>query len=484
MRINFMPVLQFAADITTSNPAGMSPQTGFFSGPLGQPLNQEFFDAAFAGHLNENKIYKQAYHCNIIQTSGMMQWLEEFMGHETDCYPAYSLIETYGYRTTIKIQTQVVVDNYPNVTVLELDPGDAYTTNAYLLPQVGNTLVLPNGELLKVTALGTASTLDPKISVKARNPNFTDYTLHAGDELIVLSGSEIEDCQCPTGQFAVPDAPLVTDLQMIEFGDKGEVCGEALHKCQWLKIPLYDECGNEIKGLWYTEALQQMYQRFEKRKFYETLFNPSFGMIPQIKARGLKWTEATPNTIAEEDFRTWKSELDQAGIGCREFAFFAGREKFSQFQRFFRTLGPQMLQYSERPMSDCTWIDLNYCGIRIENMTIHVYEEPMFSNGKELGGTNYVFPNSVIIIPMCNRPGCTRTSGRTEGGGKDMKMLSRVYFRSKADGRVFDNLTDSNGVFGPRNTFRAGCEQHEWTIKTKFLNEVHCPHWWGYMGLS
>jgi hypothetical protein len=461
----------------------MSYQTGFFSGPVGTPLNQSFFDAAFASHLNANKIYKQAYHCNIIQTSGMMQWLDEFVGHETDCYDAYSLIETYGYRNLVKVQSNVNVDNYPNLTVIELDPGAAYTSNAYLLPQVGNSLVLPNGQLLKVTALGTASALDPKITVMHRSTTGADYALQAGDELLVLSGSEIADCACPTGQFAVPDAPIVTDLAMFTFGDKGEVCGKALHKCQWLKIPLYDECGNEVQGLWYTEALQQMYQRFEKRKFYETLMNPNFGIIPIIKARGMKWTENTPGTIVEEDFRTWKIELDKAGIGCREFAFFAGRNKFSQFQRAFKALGIATLQYSERPLNDCTWIDLQYCGIRVEGLTIHVYEEPMFSNGKELGTQNSVFPDSVIIIPMCNRPGCNRSTGRTDAGGKDMKMLSRVYFRNKSDGRVWDTLTDSNGVFGPRNTFGTGCEQHEWTIKTQFLNEVHCANWWGYMGL-
>lgn len=470
--------------MSSNNPLSISPQTGFFSGPVGEALNQEFFNAAFAGHLNENKIYKQAYHCNIIQTSGMMEWLDQFMGFETDCFDAYTLIETYGFDRFIELEADVVVDNYPNLTTLELIPGNAYTGNAYLLPQVGNTIVLPNGELVKVTSIGTASTLDPKIVVQPRNPNFTDYQLRDGDRLLVLSGSEIEDCDCPTGQFRVPDAPYEVDLNMIEFGDKGELCGKTLHKCQWLKIPLYDECGKEVKGLWYTEALQDMYRSFEKRKFYETLFNPSFGIIPQIKARGIEWTLNDPTEITEEDFRTWKADLDEAGIGCREFAWFAGRNIFSMFQRFARTLGPQMLQYSERPMNDCTWIDLNYCGIRIENLTIHVYEEPMFSNGKELGGTNYVFPDSAIIIPMCARPGCNRTStGHTEGTSSQ-KMLSRVYFRSQANGKVWDTVTDSNGVLGPRNTFGAGCEQHEWTVKTKFLNEVHCPHWWGYIGLS
>lgn len=473
-----------AATITTNSQLGLGYQTGYFSGPLGQELNQSFFDAAFAGRINENKIYKEAYHCNIVGMCGISEWLDQYMGYDTDCHPSYTLLETYTYQNFVTVEAQVVVDNYPNTTVIELDPGDAYTSNAYLLPQVGNTLVLPNGELVVVTALGAASTADPKITVKARNPNFTDYTLQAGDKLLVLSGSEIEDCACPAGQFAVPDNPIEVDLSMINIGDKGEVCGDAVHKCQWLKIPFYDECGKEVTSGWYTLALQEMYQRFEKRKFYERLLNPSFGIIPVVKARGMKWTEATPNTIVEEDFRTWKSELDKMGNMCREFAIFAGRDKFSQFQRSFNSLAKSNLQYSERPMNDCAWLNLNYCGIDIEGLKLHVYEECRFSNGKELGTPNSVFPNSAIIIPMCNRPMCQRSNNRVEAGGQDQKMLSTVYFRSQADGKVWDNLTDSNGIFGPRNTFGAGCEQHEWTIKCRFLQEVHCANWWGFMGLE
>ena len=45
-----------AGTLTTNNSLGMGYQTGFFSGPLGEALNQTFFDAAFAGQLNTNKI--------------------------------------------------------------------------------------------------------------------------------------------------------------------------------------------------------------------------------------------------------------------------------------------------------------------------------------------------------------------------------------------------------------------------------------------
>lgn len=471
-----------AATQTTVSSLGMGYQTGYFSGPLGENLNQTFFDAAFAGQLNTNKIYKSSYHCNIIQDCGIAQWLEQYMGYETDCHPAYSLIETYGRKNQVTVQNNTTINAYPATTVVDLVPGDAYSANAYMLPQVGNKLILPSGEIVNVTALGTASAADPKITVQLWNRTAAAQILYANDKMYVLSGSEIADCACPAGQFAVPDMPIITDLQMYNFGDKGQVCGDAIDKCQWLKIPFTDECGNVIDA-WYTQALKDMYNRFEDSKFYQRLLNPNFGIIPIIKARGIKWTPNSANEIVEEDFRTWSNLLDQNGVGCHEFAVFAGRDLFSQFQRAFNAMAKANLQYSERPLNDCAWINLEYCGIRVEGLTIHVYKDCKFSNGKELGSPHSVFPGSAIIVPMCNRPACTRSNNRGDGGGRDMKMLSTVYFRSNATGQVFDNLTDSNGIFGPRNTFGTGCREHQWTIQSRFLQEVHCANWWGYMGL-
>jgi hypothetical protein len=472
-----------ATTITTNSALGLGYQTGIFSGPLGENLNQTFFDAAFAGQINTNKIYKSSYHCNIIQDCGMSQWLEEFMGYDTDCHPAYSLIETYNYKNQITVQTNVTINAYPATGVIEMLPADAYSANAYVLPQVGNILIFPTGAMGKVTAIGTASAADPKITVQLL-PGVAAQVLLAGDKLYVVSGSEIADCACPAGQFAVPDMPIVTDLNMFNFGDKGQVCGDAIDKCQWLKIPFTDECGNVINA-WYTEALQLMYQRHEKAKFYQRLLNPNFGIIPIVKARGWKWTPNSTTEIVEEDFRTLSNLLDQQGVGCHEFAIFAGRNLFSQFQRIFNTLAKSNLQYSERPLNECAWINLEYCGIKVEGLTLHVYKDCMFSNGKELGGPNSVFPGSAIIVPMCNRPACRRGNGtdRGDAGGRDMKMYSTVYFRSDATGQVFDNLTDSNGIFGPRNTFGTGCREHQWSIQSRFLGEVHCANWWGFMGL-
>lgn len=469
----------------TNNPLGIGYQTGFFSATPGEPITQHFFDAAFAGRINENKIYKESYHCNIVQMCGMSQWMEEQMGYDTDCHSAYTLLETYGQLNQVKIDTNATVPQYPGTVALLVDASSQFVSDQFILPQAGNTLIAaPAGTLIEVVSVNFASSADIQITVRQRDTtgNTGAFQISAGDVLIVLSGSEIEDCECPTGQFAFNDLPQEIDLRMIEFGDKGELCGKALHECQWLKIPFTDETGKVVEW-WYTEALSEMYRRHEKRKFYEMLLNPMWGIIPTIKAKGIKWIPASTTEITTDDVRDFKAELDLYGVGCREFAIFAGGEKFSQFQRMLLAAGVVKLDNSLQPNGDCKWINMEYCGIKVEGLTLHIYEECSFSNGKELGSQNMVFPNSAIIVPMCNRPSSSRSNNRPQAGSQDEKMLTTVYYKSAKTGKVFDNDTDSNGIFGPRNTFGAGCEQHEWTIKSKYLQEVHCANWWGYMGL-
>lgn len=473
------------ATITTNNPHGIGYQRGNFSGTPGEPIDQQFFNAAFAGRINENKIYKESYHCNVVQMSNFGMWLDEFGDTDTDGYTAYSLIETYGDRKQMKISADATIPQYPATVALHIHDNDTYVNNQFILPQVGNTLLAPPyGHLLKVISINQASANDITVTVQQRDTtgNIGEFPVKANDEFLVFSGSEIADCQCPTGQFSLPDMPVITDLEMIAFGDKGELCGDAALKAQWLKIPFTDEAG-KVYEHWYTEALQKMYQRFEERKFYEKLFNPKFGLIPILRARALKWVPASADEITIDDVRYWKKQLNIYGIGCTEFAIFAGRDKFSQFQRMLNTAGVTNLQYNERPMNDCAWINLEYCGIKVEGLTLHIYEESNFSNGKLLGSQNMVFPNSAIIFPMCSRPAATRGLGSNRGdSAANLKMFSTVYFKDNL-GRVYESLTDSNGMFGPRNTFGAGCKKHEWTIETRFVSEVHCADWWGYMGL-
>ncbi len=474
-----------AATLTTNNPLGLGYQTGYFSGPLGEPLAQHFFDAAFAGRINENKIYKASYHCNLVDECTMSTWLDEFMGYETDCFPKYTLLETYGQLQGVTSATTIVLPQYPGTVALHLDDKNFFVSGQFILPQVGNTIVTtPRGVLAKVTAVNLASSGDAIVTIQQRDTtgNTGAQTITAGDFLLVLSGSLIEDCACPTGQFAVNDLPIEHDVEMITVGDKGELCGDALNKCQFLKIPFTDECGNVIEK-WYVQALADMYKRFERRKHFERLLNPQWGIIPVIRARGMKWTPASPTEITTEDVRAWKGLLREAGISCMEYAIFAGTDLFSQFQKMLLAAGVVKLDNAVyNPTKDCQWVNMQYCGIQVEGLTLHIYEECSFGNGKMLGAGTSVFPNSAIVVPMCNRPACTRSTGRMDAGGGDNKMLSTVYFKS-LDGRTWDNLTDSNGVLGVRNTFGTGCETQEWTIKSRFLQEVICPNQWGYIGL-
>jgi len=477
-----------AGTITTNNPNGLTPQTGFFSAPVGTPINQSFFDAAFAGRINGNKIYKETYNCDIIGTCTMSTWLDEFMGYDTDCFPAYTLLERYSLRQQVKAKLTVTIPAYPATGLFTLSAQDHFVNGNYVLPQVGNSLVLaPNGNLADIITVTHATANDTVLTIRLRPSVVGTNVVNAGDTAYVLSGSTIEDCACPTGQFAVEDLPLEQDVKMIHFGDKGSLCGDAIYKCQYLKIPFTDDRGNVINEAWWNEPLQDMYRRFEDRKHMETLFNDSFGIIPTLKARGIKFTPASTTEITTDDVRDWKQALNLAGIACMEYAVFAGREIFSQFQRMLLTAGVTQLLYEEKPMNDCAWINMEYCGIKVEGMTLHIYDECSFGNGHSLGAAGMVFPKSAIFVPMCNNPSpVKRTSITTTGLGYDVKMFTRVYFQEQGNGRVWDALIDSNGYLNGasgRNTFGTGCKTHEWSIETRFLNEIHCPNSWGYIGL-
>lgn len=476
---------------TNGNNGDVGFQTGYFSGPVGSPVDQAFFNQAMAGHINTNKIYKEAYNCNILGMCNMSSWLEEFAGYETDCHPSYTLLEYNGFRHQIRAAANATVPTYPGTTTITLSSKDHFVGGQYVLPQVGNSIALtPSGILADITAVTHATANDTTITVRQRNNVSTSaIAIAAGDEMLILEGTILSDCVCPSGQFKFRDLPIERDLTMIDFASKGSLCGDALEKCQFLKIPFLDANGNELsdQSPWYTAAQQDMYRDHERRVHYETLLNPSFGLVPTLRARGIKLTSAVPGTITVDDIRDWKKQLDIAGVTGREFAIFAGRNVYSQFVQMLQTVGVQVLNYTEQPLGGCKWINLEYCGIKVEGMTLHIYDECSFSNGKELGAVGMNFPDSAIFVPMWNRPADTnRSIDPSTRNGYTEKMFTRVYFRSQ-QGRVYDKVVDSNGILngpGGRNTFGTGCKNHEWTVETRFLNEIHCINSWMYIGLA
>lgn len=478
-----------AATITTNDARGLGFQTGYFAGTLGSPIDQNFFNNAFSGHINTNKIYKSVYNCDIVGECSMSTWLEEFGGVEYDCHPAYTNLEYSGFRRQIRINGGVVVPAYPSTASVRLSGKDFFVNGQYILPQVGNSIVTaPDGKLVDVTVVTMATGFDAVLTVRQRPGTTGTISIPDGSEMMVLAGAQLTDCACPTGQFNFRDMPLEIDLQMFDVAVKGTLCGDALEKCQFLKIPFLDENGAEIpeKSPWYTVAQQDMYRDLERRKHYERLLNPNFGMVPNLRARGIKFNPTSTTAITIDDLRDLKSQLDLAGVRGREYAVFAGRAIFSQFQRLLNTTGVTNLLYADRPMRECAWINLEYCGIQVEGLTLHIYDECTFSNGKELGAVGMNFPNSAIFVPMWDRPMDPMRS--TVGGrnGYTTKHFTTVYFQS-INGTRYDVYTDSNGILnGPngRNTFGTGCKTHEWTAESRFTFETHCMNAYIYMGLS
>jgi hypothetical protein len=481
--------------VTTNDPRGLGYQTGYFAGVIGDAVDQAFFDKAFAGRINENKIYKNAYNCNIIgetdlANSNMSSWLEEFGGVEYDCHPAYTNLEYNSIRHQIRASLSTTIPTRAGGTgTIKLSNKDHFVSGQYVLPQVGNAIVLtPSGFLADVTQVTFATANDTTITVRQRSTTAAAQSVVAGDEMLVLQGAELQDCAIPTGQFNFRDLPTEIDLQMFDFASRGELCGDALEKCQFLKIPFIDENGVEIaeKSAWFTEAQQDMFRDHEMRKHYEKMLNPSFGVIPQLRARGIKFSPDTTTEITLDDIRFLKQQLDIAGVAGREYAVFAGRNIFSQFQRLMIASGVVQLDNSLQPLNDCKWLNMEWCGIKLEGLTLHIYEENTFSNGKLLGSVGMNFPNSAIFVPMWNKERDTTRSVSPVGrNGYTEKMFSTVYFQS-IQGRRYDMFTDSNGILnGPtgRNTFATGEKKHEWSVETRFLLETHCMNAWIYIGL-
>lgn len=472
---------------------GLGYQTGYFAGPAGTPVDQAFFNAAFIGHINTNKIYKEVYNCDIVGQCNMSSWLEEFGGTSYDCHPAYTNLEYHGFRHQIKFEAGGTIPAYPATGTITLSAADHFVSGQYVLPQVGNSIATaPLGVLVDVITVTHATANDTVLTVRQRVGTTGTIVIPAGSEMLVLQGSALTDCLCPTGQFNFRDLPLEIDLAMVDIAVKGELCGDAIEKCQFLKIPFLDENGQEIpeKSPWWTAAQADMYRDLEMRKHYEKLLNPNFGIVPNLKARGIKFSPTLTTAITTDDVRDWKSALNLAGISETEYVVFAGRVIFSQFQRMLLTAGVVQLDTTLQPMADCKWLNMEWCGIRVEGMTLHIYDECTFSNGKLLGAVGMNFPNSAIFIPMGDRkkdpvrstPPSTRMY---MGNGYTTKHFETVYFQS-IQGRRYDIYTDSNGFLngsGGRNTFGTGCKTHEWSAESRFLLETHCMNSWGYIGL-
>lgn len=473
-----------ATTITTNNPNGIGGgQTGVYTLPEGANVS-----AAFAGRFYTDKLVRAAFNSNILGECTMSSWMEEYGGVEYDCHPTYSLLEYKGFRNQIRVKEETTLPANPSTGTIKLSTKDHFVSGAYYLPVVGNTLILPpSGELAEITQISHSAANTTVLTVVKRGAG--SLTIAANSELLVVPGKIISGCECPSGQFRVPDLPIEHDIAMIDIADKGSLCGDDLEACLYLRIPFYDAQGNEIseKSPWYTPAQQEMYRGLKRREGFEKLLNPTFGLIPTIKARGIKFTQADSQEKTVEDIRELKKLLRENGVMETEYAIFAGVDDFSQWQAMLQKAGIATLNYAERPLNGCSWINMEYCGIKVEGLTLHIYEDCSFGNGLGLGAAGFVFPNSAIWVPLGERPLDTKFSYGTpnRNGSMNNRKFTTVYFQS-IQGKRYDLVGDSNGFLnGPngRNSFGTGCKNHEWSVESRFSFEVYRANEYIYQGL-
>ena len=482
--------------ITTNNPNGLGYQTNQFTMPSGVGV----FDTAYASRLTGDPIIRAKYYSDIVGRCGISAWMEEFGDVQTDCFTDVTLLEYNSLRQQVKVKTNTTIPAYPTTGTIAISATDHSVGGAYVLPRAGNSLILPpSGKIVDIISIAHATADDTILTVRHRSSVSGTSVLLVGDEPFVLTGSFIEDCACPEGSLILEDDPIEHLNSMINYADKADLCGDDLDTCKLMSIPFFDgdnnptiyedyRSGRQLAGLWWQDKWRNMVQMFEDRKDYETLFNDKFGLVPLVRALGINFVPADSTAITIADIRAWVAQLDAAGIYGREYAVRAGTVKYSQFMQMLDAAGVTRLAYERQPMQSCKWLNLEWCGVTIEGLTLHIYKECSFSSGKMFGGANYVFPNSALFIPMWDNRDANKNSsmGMRAPLGYQNKLFSRVYHRSQATGEVFDSVMDSNGILnGPngRNTFGTGCRKHEWTIQSRWRNDYYNISHWGYMGL-
>lgn len=456
------------------------PYQGQFSAPTGTVVDGAFLNAAQAARYSLDPVFRKYYYCNLIQRPSFGTWLMENMGYAETCYKNYSLVRSFPTDNIVHLKNTlaVVVPASPGTVALPIANSSHYVGGAYVYPQVGDALLLPpNGTIAIITAV-TPGVNSTTITVRLKN-SAVPVTIPIGADVIVLTGKFVADCECPTGIIRFEDSPIEQPVSMITIMEpSGRICGDALLACQNVKYQYsyMGADGNRVETqLWYGGQLQKMYQNHEESKMYNFVFDPTFGIIPTLMAKSIRWNWADPNILTVGDIADLKAAIQLSGLNCFEFTFFLGSKAFSSAQTLANTLGDGKISYGTFNPEDCKWINLHFCTISISGMTIHFYEENNFGNGKALGALGFDYKNRGIGMPMCDKP-----ANEVRRGNEDNKLFTVTYFRDTL-GRLHDNLTDSNGILnGPtgRNTFGTGCDFHEFSIKSSFAVEVSCPQAW------
>lgn len=464
-------------------------QTPQFTLPEGTYLGQSFFREVYAERLSPN-VYRKFYYTNVAGPCTETMFLEQYGGVEYDCNKFDNTILEYApLREQVKVGGNDATISIPasGSGFIPIDAADVAPDTQYTLPYDGNSLVLPSGDIVDVVSVGTENGGEADgslyIEVEQREGGSGTLTVESGQELTILFGREISDCDCPEGNFRVQGMPVDTDIKWHSYADARELCGDDLNACSVLQVPLIDSNGNFIEGtapFTYFNIEQELHADMQKRKNIEVLLE----LIARVKAAGLKFTPSDSDKIEVEDIRDWKKILDSFGIRNREYLVFAGNVVFSQFMKLRQDAQVTALEITQRPLVDCPWINLDYCGITVEGLTFHIFEACTFSNGYELGGAGSDFPASALLIPAGDRSTRVQWSrGRTGRTGYTDKAFNIVYFRG-TNGVTYDVHVDTGGILGPYNPYEPGCIKQKWAVRSNWALETFGLQAWGFIGLG
>jgi hypothetical protein len=459
-----------------------------FSANAADVINLGFLKLNQAGVFSADPTIREKIIHNVYEPTGILDWMEANMGKKMSCYKDYKLAHYFPSKRYLNLANGAVINVpiAPGTVAITWPAAETYNTGTFVLPAIGGALsVAPEGNLLYVTNITSAAGV---FTVTVQNKNFAAFVIPINSDVIVLSGKELADCECPSGTSVFEGTPLLETVKIIRIANKtNPICGDALLACQNMlfEYQITDENGClKTYHWWYDAAYKGMVSEHRRRKKMELLNNPTFGIIPKIRKYGIKWTWNDPANLALVDLESFALFLANNSISANSFSFYLEMNAFASAQRLARTEGHQKIMFGSFNPGECKILDLQFCTISHMGIDFHFYREGAFNDKNYFGGAGFSYSNKGIGIPMTNRmdrPGegqCTSTN---------KKHITMVTFQD-GQGNIWDEVVDSNGVLNTmgdqppsmgnnfrRNTFGTGCVSHEYSIESDFTVELHEP---------
>lgn len=465
-----------------------------FSANAADIINIGFLKLNQANRFSADPTIRESIMHNVYEPSGILSWMEENMGYKLSCYKTYQLAHYFPSKRYINLANAAAIVVPAAISTVNITWPVAETTGPglFLLPQIGGAVITaPDGNMLYITNIVPAG---GTFTVTLQNRNHATFTIPINSDVVILSGKELAECECPNGTTIFSNTPLLETITLINLANKSnQICGDALLACQNMifEYQSTDENGCLKTYQWfYDAAYKSMVAEHRRTKKMDILSHPVFGIIPKIRKYGIKWTWADPTNVTLLDLEDFALFLANNSISANSFSFFCEMRAFASFQKLARTEGTNRILFGSFNPGDCKVLDLQFCSISHMGIDFHFYREGVFNDKNYLGGAGFNFINKAIGIPMTDRTDrpdegmCTPTN---------KKHITIVTFQDK-NGNVWEEVVDSNGLLNTmgnnapsignnynRNTFGTGCKFHEYSIESDFSVEMHEPEKFVYV---